>query len=102
MHFPPEFARIDPTLCLLDDHRLAHAALSEAVNHLFCGHTHLAREYDLPNHPGVRVYCAGTATQYCAPNKNQIHLTEIDVSSGAISAVHRTDLTWDPNLQDFV
>ncbi len=103
LHFPPEWAGIDPVLRLVDDYLLA-AAGAAGVAHLFCGHTHEPRQYVLAGNPAVRVYCAGTATQYCAPppNANSLHPLEIDVDGGAVAAVRWGNLRWDAGRKDFV
>jgi 3',5'-cyclic AMP phosphodiesterase CpdA len=103
LHFPPEWAGIDPVLRLVDDHLLA-AAGKAGVRHLFCGHTHEPRHYVLAGNPAVQVYCAGTATQYCAPppNANSLHPLEIDVDGGNIMAVRWATLRWDAVRKDFV
>jgi 3',5'-cyclic AMP phosphodiesterase CpdA len=103
LHFPPEFALIDPVLRLLDEHLLV-AANQFGVAHLFCGHTHEPRAYALASDPAIRIFCAGTATQYCAPppNTNSIHPLQIDVDSGTITSVHWTSLQWNPIRMDFV
>ena len=102
VHFPPEFAQIDPVLRLLDEHLLV-AATKVGAAHLFCGHTHEPRQYALPGNPGVQVYCAGTATQYCAPppNANSIHPLEIDMDGGRIMAVRWRTLLWNQARKNF-
>jgi 3',5'-cyclic AMP phosphodiesterase CpdA len=103
LHFPPEFAGIDPLLRLIDDHLLA-AAAQTGVTHLFAGHTHEPRQYALGSNPAIRIHCAGTATQYCAPppNANSLHPLEIDVDGGMITDVRWRTLRWHPGRKDFV
>jgi 3',5'-cyclic AMP phosphodiesterase CpdA len=103
LHFPPEWAGMDPVLRLVDDHLLAVASRA-GVAHLFCGHTHEPRSYALASNPAVQVYCAGTATQYCAPppHANSLHPVEIDVDNGTITAVRWRTLRWDAVRKDFV
>jgi 3',5'-cyclic AMP phosphodiesterase CpdA len=103
LHFPPEFVPLDPDLRLVDDH-LLKAATQIGVTRLFCGHTHEPRQYALASNPAVQVYCAGTATQYCAPppNANSFHPREIDVAGGVILDVRWTTLRWNPERKDFV
>jgi 3',5'-cyclic AMP phosphodiesterase CpdA len=103
LHFPPEWAGMDPVLRLVDDHLLA-AASTAGVRHLFSGHTHEPRRYALASNPAVQVYCAGTAAQYCAPppNANTLHPLEIDVDGGTIAAVRWATLQWDAVRKDFV
>ena len=103
LHFPPEWVGMDPALRLVDDQLLATASAG-GVTHLFSGHTHEPRQYPLASNPAVQVYCAGTATQYCAPppNANTLHPLEIDVDSGTITAVRWTTLRWDAVRKDFV
>ena len=103
VHFPPEWHGIDPVLRLVDDHFLA-AASTVDVHHIFCGHTHEPRQYALASNAGVQVYCAGTASQYCAPspNANSVHPLQIVVDGGLITGVNWQTLAWDPVRKDFV
>ena len=98
-HFPPEFRDIAPGLRLLDDQDLVALARELYVEHLFCGHTYEQRRNILRGEPNLTVYCAGTATQYCAPTPhvNFIHPTEIDVEGGKVIAVRWRRFGLDPN-----
>ncbi len=103
LHFPGEFAQLDPVLRLIDDHLLS-VATQVGVTHIFCGHTHEPRQYALASNPAIQVYCAGTATQYCAPapNVNTVHPLEIDVDAAAIIDVRWNTLRWHAGRKDFV
>jgi 3',5'-cyclic AMP phosphodiesterase CpdA len=80
VHFPPCFAGIDPDLALLNELALPPAAAALGVEHLFCGHTHEAREYVVPGKPPLHVHCAGTTTQYATQHGNVMHDTQITVA----------------------
>lgn len=101
VHFPPDFAGIDPNLSLLDQHLLVTAASACDVHHVFCGHTHEPREYPASD-PQVTVHCAGTATQYVTQHGNVFHDLEIDVAAGVATATRRTDIVWNQAAGDFV
>lgn len=105
IHFPPKFPTITEPLRLLDEENLL-AEVQKLVQDLslphldlFAGHTHSWRQYEPLANPFLRVYCAGTATQYCAPNDlllghNTIHPLEIDVVGGRVTRVRWYPLTW--------
>jgi 3',5'-cyclic AMP phosphodiesterase CpdA len=102
IHFPPAFAGIDPDLALLDEPQVLAAARQLGVEHLFCGHTHEAREYTAPGQPAVQIHCAGTTAQYITQHGNVMHETELDVSAGVVTAVRRTNVWWDQRAGAFV
>jgi hypothetical protein len=89
VHFPPDFPQLAAVLKLRDDDLLVAAAARIGQTHFLCGHTHEQRAYVLS--AGIPVHCAGTATQYVAPNGNVIHLREFDVTGDTIDEMRTTD-----------
>ncbi len=102
VHFPPAFADIDPDLMLHDEQLLLDEAAGLGVEHIFCGHTHEARQYTRAGSALVQVHCAGSAAQYVTRCGNALHDTEIDVDAGRVVAVRRRDVWWDQAAGDFV
>lgn len=88
LHFPPEFPGISSSLKLLNDNLIAAAAQDASVPFVLAGHTHDHRQTPYPvNLQGATVYevlCAGSASQYYAPNGNAIHLIEFEVDHGQV------------------
>ena len=100
IHFPPEFPHNQPEMELLNDGLVLAEAARLNVGHVFCGHTHRPFQYTLSLSAGrrVTVYCAGTATQYCAPREdggNTVHPIEIETDNGQVTAVRWYTLTWE-------
>jgi 3',5'-cyclic AMP phosphodiesterase CpdA len=99
VHFPPGFAGVDPSLTFLDDFMLLDAAWRMGVEHIFCGHTHVPRQYSVVDSVGgrrVNIYCAGTAMQYCAPppNTNTVHRFNCEVENGRVHALDWQTWRW--------
>lgn len=59
-HFPPGFEGISASLQLHEERKLLATGRDAGVSLVLCGHTHSSRHYVVD---GVRVNCAGSATQ---------------------------------------
>lgn len=99
IHFPPHFPHNPPCMELLDESGVLTVAARLKIRHVFCGHTHRPYQYTLKIQSGqlVTVYCAGTATQYCAPaadGGNTVHPVEVETNNGQVTAVRWYTLEW--------
>lgn len=85
VHFPPYFAYKDAgwfarrlnnvTKNLIDEKLLVRAAKQNRVQAILAGHTHEAQDYETRK-SGVRVLCAGSATQD-DPGDKQCQMIEV-------------------------
>ena len=96
VHFPPEFAGIEPNLKLVNEANLIAAAQVSGIEHIFCGHTHDRRSYPAASTASINIHCGGTLSQYCAPQAsgNCFDVFEIDVDAGVITSCAAQTYTW--------
>jgi UDP-2,3-diacylglucosamine pyrophosphatase LpxH len=109
LHFPPYFvhqhsgrvaqALYGVTKNLIDEKLVVRRAREENVYAILAGHTHEAQDY-MTKHSGVRVLCAGSATQD-DPSDKQCQI--IEVSRNAINQpkVTITEYEQDISLSSF-
>jgi 3',5'-cyclic AMP phosphodiesterase CpdA len=65
VHFPPHFGEAGNSLELMDEADLVALAERCNVHVMFAGHTHEARDYDIPNQShSIRVLTCGTTLEY--------------------------------------
>ncbi len=93
MHFHP---LVYGVLELLDAGNLAMAVQGLSVGAILCGHTHQFQKAAAIG--GCPIFVAGTATQFHAPQGNDIQLVEVETSRAATqpSRVSVTRLYYDP------
>ncbi|MEW6378341.1 MAG: metallophosphoesterase [bacterium] len=106
VHFAPKLEdyfsslKFKKHLKLINSEKLIEQAEKAGVRYIFCGHTHLSKEYQIIE-SSVWVICAGTSTCTGQDEDTKIHLREIHIESGKVIKIRSRQLTYDQERQLF-
>lgn len=85
---------------LIDSEKLIEEAEKAGVRYIFCGHTHLSKEYQ-PRKSDIWINCAGTSTCTGSDIDTTIHLRNVKIENGRVIEIRSRTLTYDPERQIF-
>lgn len=95
-HFSPGFENISKCLSLKNEEKFIELLEKYKIKHIFTGHSHISRVYNIKENFSIKNYCCSSATSY--GSENNIHVYYMDTEN----QISMQSYMWDKKMNTYL